>query len=104
MPPVAVWAALCGGVAGSRDVGRLRASRCAGLVRPGVCRVPSPVSPDGPSRPPLRGSASHEAEGRHGARASGAGLLGPPATGRRLCVLRQIGDQLVAGLEEFLLS
>ena len=27
VPPVAVWAALCGGVAGSRDVGRLWASR-----------------------------------------------------------------------------
>ena len=28
---------------------------------------------------------------------------GPPATRCRLCVLRQIGDQLVAGLEQFLL-
>ena len=26
----------------------------------------------------------------------------PPATRRRLCVLRQRGDQLVAGLEQFL--
>ena len=29
--------------------------------------------------------------------------MGPPATRRRLCVLRQIGDQLVPGLEQFLL-
>ena len=36
---------------------------------------------------------------RCGARADGAGWVGPPATRRRLCVLRQIGDQLVAGLE-----
>ena len=28
--------------------------------------------------------------------------MGPPATRRRLCVLLQIGDQLVPGLEEFL--
>ena len=31
----------------------------------------------------------------------GAGRVGPPATRRRLCVLRQIGDQLVAGLKQF---
>ena len=48
---------------------------------------------------PLRGGASHEAEGRRGAR---AGRVRAP-TGRRLCVLRQIGDQLIPGLEEFLL-
>ena len=50
----------------------------------------------------LRGGASHEAEGRRGARGGGAGRVGPSATRRRLCVLRQIGDQLVAGLEQFL--
>ena len=33
----------------------------------------------------------------------GAGRVGPPATRCRLCVLRQIGDQLVPGLEQFLL-
>ena len=47
--------------------------------------------------------ASHDscnnAEGRRGAR---AGRVRAP-TGRRLCVLRQIGDQLIPGLEEFLL-
>ena len=66
--------------------------------------MPSPVSPDGPSRPPLRGRASHEAEGRHGARGGGAGRVGcRPPTRRRLCVLRQIGDELVACLDQFLL-
>ena len=39
--------------------------------------------------PPLRGGASHEAEGRGG----DAGRVGPPATRRRLCVLRQRGDK-----------
>ena len=43
--------------------------------------------------PPLRGGASYEAEGRRGARSGGAGRVGPPATRRRLCVLRQIGDE-----------
>ena len=51
-----------------------------------------------PGGAPLRGGASHEAEGRRGAR---AGRVRAP-TGRRLCVLRQIGDQLIPGLEEFL--
>ena len=51
---------------------------------------------------PLRGGASHEAKGRRGARDGGAGRVGSPATRRRLGVLRQIGDELVAGLEEFL--
>ena len=63
--------------------------------------VSSPVSPDVP-RALLRGGAPHEAKGRRGARGGGAGRMGPPATRRRLCVLRQIGDQLVAGLEQFL--
>ena len=52
---------------------------------------------------PLRGGASHEAKGRRGARDGGAGRVGSPATRRRLGVLRQIGDELVAGLEQFLL-
>ena len=62
----------------------------------------SPVSLAGPHDARLRGGALHEAERRCGARDGGAGWVGPPATRRRLCVLRQIGDQLVAGLEEFL--
>ena len=33
---------------------------------------------------------------------AGRGLAGCAPTGRRLCVLRQIGDQLIPGLEEFL--
>ena len=51
--------------------------------------------------PPLRGGASYEAEGRRGARDSGAGRVRAPAG--RLRLLLQIGDKLVAGLEEFLL-
>ena len=39
-----------------------------------------------PPRARLRGGASHEAEGRRGARGGGAGRVGPPATRRRLCV------------------
>ena len=72
-------------------------------ARPAGCRVSSPVSPAGPHDARLRGGAPHEAEGRCGARDGGAGWVGPPATRRRLCVLRQIGDQRVAGLEQFLL-
>ena len=107
-PPVAVWAALCGGVAGVWPRRRDRALWAGGgrggervSSARGCASCPN-VSPDGPSRAPLRGGASHEAEGRHGARRGGAGRVGPSATRRRLCVLRQIGDQLVAGLEQFL--
>ena len=71
-------------------------------ARPEGCRVSSPVSPAGPPDARLRGGAPHEAERRCGARDGGAGWVGAPATRRRLCVLRQIGDQLVAGLEQFL--
>ena len=62
--------------------------------------VSSPVSPDVPPAR-LRGGASDEAKGRRGARGGGAGRVRAPA-GCRLCVLRHIGDQLVAGLEQFL--
>ena len=50
-------------------------------------------------RAPLRGGASHEAEGLRGARGGGADRVGPHATRRRLRVLLQIGDKLVPGLE-----
>ena len=53
--------------------------------------------------PPLRGAASHEAEGRSGARGGGADRVGPPPGWRRLRLLRQILDELVAGVEQFLL-
>ena len=53
-------------------------------------------------RAPLRGGASHEAEGWRGARGGGAGRVRAPA-GRRLCLLCQIGYELVAGVEQFLL-
>ena len=106
---MAVWAALCGGVAGVWPRRRDRAPWAGGgrggervLPARGCASCPS-VSPDGPTGPPLlRGAASHEAEGRRGARRGGAGRVGPPATRRRLCVLCQRGDQLVAGPEQFL--
>ena len=40
---------------------------------------------------------------RRAARGGGAGRVGPPATGRRLRVLRQIREELVPGVEQFLL-
>ena len=108
-PPVAVWAALCGGVAGVWPRRRDRAPWAGGgrggervLPARGCASCPN-ISPDGPTGPPLlRGGASHEAEGQHGARRGGAGRVGPPATRRRLCVLCQIGDELVPGVEQFL--
>ena len=54
-------------------------------------------------REPLRGAASHEAERRSGAWGGGAGRVGPLAGWHRLRLLRQIGDELVPGLEQFLL-
>ena len=54
-------------------------------------------------RAPLRGAASHEAEGRGRARGGGADRVGPPPGWPRLRLLRQIGDQLVPGVEQFLL-
>ena len=47
------------------------------------------------ARASLRGAASHEAKGR-----GGADRVGPPTGWHRL---RQIGDELVAGVEQFLL-
>ena len=52
---------------------------------------------------PLRGGASHEAKGRGGARGGRAGRVGPLAGWYRLRLLREIGDQLVPGVEQFLL-
>ena len=93
---------MCGGGGGVARRGptvglAVRGSRPPGL-RAAVCPAPSrPMFP-----PRLRGGAPHKAERRCGARAGGAGWVGPPATRRRRCVLRQRGDQLVAGLEQFL--
>ena len=55
------------------------------------------------ARASLRGGASHEAEGRRDARAGGADRVGPPTGWYRLRLLRQILDQLVPGVEQFLL-
>ena len=52
---------------------------------------------------PLCGGASHEAEGRRDARAGGADRVEPPTGWRRLRLLRQILDELVPGVEQFLL-
>ncbi len=52
---------------------------------------------------PLCGGASHEAEGRRDARGSGADRVGPPPGWYRLRLLRQILDELVPGVEQFLL-
>ena len=46
----------------------------------------------------LRGAASHEAKGR-----GGADRVGPPTGRRRRRLLREIGDELVPGVEQFLL-
>ena len=54
-------------------------------------------------RASLRGGASHEVEGRGGARGGGSGRVGPLAGWHRLRLLRQIGDELVSGVEQFLL-
>ena len=51
----------------------------------------------------LCGGASHEAEGWCGARGGGAGREGPPTGWHRLRLLRQILDELVPGVEQFLL-
>ena len=69
----------------------------SGHCRPGRAPVPG-------GRAPLRGAASYEAERGCGC----AGAAGPAVWGRRrgwrrLRLLRQIGDQLVPGVEQFLL-
>ena len=51
----------------------------------------------------LCGGASHEAEGRCGARGGGADRVGPPPGWHRLHLLREILDELVPGVEQFLL-
>ena len=50
------------------------------------------------ARASLRGAASHEAKGR-----GGADRVGPPTGRRRRRLLREIGDELVPGVEQFLL-
>ena len=64
-----------------------------GIAAPGHAPVPG-------GRAPLRGAASHEAEGRGGC---GADRVEPPMGWPRLRLLRQIRDQLVPGVEQFLL-
>ena len=71
----------------------------------GRCPAPSAPRPAAASRcrGGLRGAAAYEAEGRCGARGGGAGRVGPPTGWHRLRLLRQIRDQLVPGVEQFLL-
>ena len=64
----------------------------SGHCRPGHAPVPG-------GRAPLRGAASYEAEGRGG----GAGRVGSPTGWHRLRLLRQIRDELLPGVEQFLL-
>ena len=113
-------------VVGRRSVerrgGEAASGRGARAGRPGAARLDVPELPGsrgtarrcglgatrgaqtGGVRPrPLRGAASHEAEGRSGARGGGVDRVGPPTGWHRLRLLCQIGDQLVAGLEQFLL-
>ena len=81
--------ARCGAVRGHVPAGRRH-----GRVR--LCPAPSlPTAPTG--APFLRGGASHEAEGRGG----GTGRVRAPAG--RLRLLRQIRNELVPGVEQFLL-
>ena len=72
---------------------RRTGGRCPATAAPGHAPVPG-------GRAPLRGAALHEAEGRGGARGGGTGRVEPPP---RLRLLRQIGDELVPGVEQFLL-
>ena len=75
---------------------RRTGGRCPVTAAPGRAPVPG-------GRAPLRGAALHEAEGRGGARGGGAGRVGPPTGWHRLRLLRQILDELVPGVEQFLL-
>ena len=126
VPPMAMWATVWGvfagmaAAAGWRAVCRLWAWRWAGGARScletlvggswaapwagGVRPLPPPATRRcREARASLRGGASHEAEGRRDARAGGADRVGPPTGWYRLRLLRQIGDQLVPGVEQFLL-
>ena len=64
----------------------VRGARPPGL-RAAVCHSRR-LRPTGPPDARLRGGAPHEAERRCGARAGGAGWVGPPASRRRRCVRR----------------
>ena len=75
----------------------------AGGVRPLPPPKPVAVIRCRETRASLRGGASHEAEGRRGARGGSAGCAGPPTGWYRLRLLRQILDELVPGVEQFLL-
>ncbi len=75
---------------------RRTGGRCPATAAPGHTPVPG-------GRAPLRGAASYEAKGRGGAWSGGAGWVGPPPGWHHLHLLRQIGDELVPGVERFLL-
>ena len=95
-------------VFGNVDPPRRRVCRDRGPVRIcGPCVICGAQAGGGPAtaapghapvrggRAPLRGAASHEVEG-----GGGTDRVGPPTGWHRL---RQIGDQLVSGVEQFLL-
>ena len=89
--------------AGSRAVGRRWAWRCAGLVRQ-ACGLPRAQPRTRPTSPACSYALVRRTRRRGGVVRGTAVLAGcaSPATRRRLCVLRQIGDELIPGLEEFL--
>ena len=93
---------MCATIAGRPVLGGLDeipGTQTGGVRRPAAHRsVPRAVAGGA-----LCGAASHEAEGRRGARGGGAGRVGPLADWPRLRLLRQILDELVPGVEQFLL-
>ncbi len=68
----------------------------------GVRPPPPPPRVRESGRAPLRGAASHEAEGRGRGAGGGVGRVGPLAGWHRLRLLREILDELVPGVEQFL--
>ncbi len=90
---------VCPEYVGSLD--EIPGAQTGGVRRPAAPRSVAASSCRGGA--PLCGGASHEAEGRRGARGGGPGRRGPPTGWPRLRLLRQIGDELVPGVEQFLL-
>ena len=78
--------------------------RRLGALRPTVTppRADPPAGGEGQGRA-VSDARPYAVVRRTRRRGGGAGRVGPPATRRRLCVLLQIGDKLVASLEQFLL-
>ena len=96
--------ATCATIAGrsaTMGLDTIPGAQTGGVRRPAAARSAAASCAGG--RAPLCGGASHEAEGRCGARCGVAGRVGPPTGWHRLRLLRQILDKLVPGVEQFLL-